>query len=248
MNRRYRTNQPAYFGRQTQVVVQNVVVFSHYKIKAELYPVRVLVGWLTQPADIGFLAGDHRTELDQREFLRLRDLIRAGNKARAALPHLAQGPIVEDLTPEFERHAIQWRGQPIAQAYIDEGWKLHTIHLPTVISLQEVVEQRKADSLMSSIHPGDPASLAALTLPIESNSFLQVAKLGKRYVLRNGYHRANALLRSGVESVPGLFRDVSDIAELTMPSGIFIERRIYSSARPPVLTDFLQPRLAATIH
>ena len=246
MGRRNRASRFPY-SQQPRFVVEQIVVPAGPRILASLYPVRVLVGWLTEPDDIGYLGGEHRTRLSSDELWRFRQLIRDGNRALTALPKLVQGDIVSDLPSKFERHEVKWRGQPISQPYIAEGWDFKLIRLDNIVSLQPLVSLRKVDSMMSTIHPTDFEALATLALPIDRDSFLQVAKLGDYLVLRNGYHRANALLRSGVGTAPGLFRSVHRIDELGLPPGTFAPK-ILDRTRPPTLADFLKHPLSATIR
>jgi hypothetical protein len=246
MSNRSKRNRPPYFNRQQGIVVEQIWIPAGPRIMAPMYPVRVLVGWLKEPDDIGYLGGEHRTKLTNEEILRFRQLIRNGNKARAALPKLKQGEVVSELPAEFESHAVQWRGQPAARPYIDEGWEIKLVHLNNIVSLQPLVSTKKCDSLMSMIHPADYSSLGALLLPLADVNYFSVAKLGDLYVLRNGYHRAHSLLRSGVALVPALVREVSALSELGMPPGTFAPH-ILDRDRPPILTDFQHSVLATTI-
>jgi hypothetical protein len=247
MSRHSDIKRTVHFNRQPRLVVEQISIPAGPRILASLYPVRVLVAWLKEPDDIGYLGGEHRIRLTTEEAMRYRHLIRDGNQARAALPKLVQGDVVSDLPEAYERHAVQWRGQPAAQPYIDEGWDIKLIRLSNIVSLQPLVSTEKCDSLMSVIHPDDYRSLAALALPLTSADYLQAGRLGDRYVLRNGYHRAYSLLRSGITQVPALVRNVLNLANLTLPPGTFAPR-ILDLDRPPVLADFQHPRLAATIR
>src|ERR1700730_509799 len=97
MSRRNKTNKPIYFDRQQRIVVQQIVIPAGPRILASLFPVRVLVGWLKEPDDVGYLGGEHRLRLTPEEFDRYRQLIRNGKRARFALPSLIQEDIVSEL-------------------------------------------------------------------------------------------------------------------------------------------------------
>jgi hypothetical protein len=213
---------------------------------ANMYPARVLVAWLKEPDDIGYLGGDHRVTLTNDQALLYRHLIRDGNQTRTTLPKLVQGEVVSDLPPEYERHAEQVSGQPAARPFLDEGWEIKLLRLNTIVSLQPVISLAKCNSLMSAIHPTDFRSLAELALPLTSANYFRAGRVGDSYVLCNGYHRSHSLLRSGVTSIPALVGNVASAADLGMPPGTFAPH-ILDSERPPILTDFQHSRLAATV-
>src|SRR5438445_4098686 len=161
------------FNRHQHYVVEQIIIPAGPRISAKLLPARVLVGWLTEPQDIGYLAGSHRVVLSMKLTKRLRDLIRSGNTARLQLAALEQGRVVENLKPEYEAHAQNWREQILAQPYIAEGWEIRTVHIPNVVSLQPVVEIRKCNAMMATLHPNDIGAIASFALPSEQDSFVQ---------------------------------------------------------------------------
>ena len=73
--------------------------------------------------------------------------------------------------------------------------------------------------------------------------FLEVAELGGRWFLRDGYHRAYNLLRMGVHHVPAVVISARDIGEVgaTQP-WFFCEEQLFSD-RPPRVIDFLHADL-----
>jgi hypothetical protein len=86
-----------------------------------------------------------------------------------------------------------------------------------------------------------PAAGLGFTVAIEA-SLMQVALAGDRAVLRDGYHRAVALLARGITRVPALVRraDVVDGAEL--PANVLL------GDRPPLLPDYLNDAVAADVE
>lgn len=68
-------------------------------------------------------------------------------------------------------------------------------------------------------------------------SFLQVAHYKGRYVLRDGYHRAYALLRRGIELVPAFVREYGQFEELGLNLGL-LPPRVYLGDHPPLLVDY----------
>lgn len=93
--------------------------------------------------------------------------------------------------------------------------------------------------------PGALAGVAGLAVGFGSN-FLNAIYVEKRLVLNNGSHRAYALRRLGVRHVPCIIQHVSSRDELEVV-GPFDARRspeLYlGHARPPMLKDYLDPRL-----
>jgi hypothetical protein len=76
-------------------------------------------------------------------------------------------------------------------------------------------------------------------------SFVQVARLQNRYVLRDGYHRAYGLLRRGISFVPVFVRDFG-FQELGLPSGM-LPQTAYLGERPPLLSDYLDDSVSSDV-
>jgi len=75
-------------------------------------------------------------------------------------------------------------------------------------------------------------------------SYLQVAGLGGRYFLRDGYHRAYGLLTAGIRQVPALVKEYDSFEQVAMPVGL-LPQGAYLGDRPPLLPDYLDNRVAA---
>jgi hypothetical protein len=78
-------------------------------------------------------------------------------------------------------------------------------------------------------------------------SFLLVAAVKGRYILRDGYHRAYGLLRRGVNVVPALVRNFETVEELSIPGGM-LPRHEFLGDRPPRLCDYLDDTVAADVE
>ena len=74
-------------------------------------------------------------------------------------------------------------------------------------------------------------------------SYLQVAVIGDRAVLRDGYHRCYGLLKAGVRQVPAFVKRYASWAEAGMPAGLLPEA-VCLGERPPLLTDYLDDAVA----
>jgi hypothetical protein len=108
------------------------------------------------------------------------------------------------------------------------------------------------------LRPGQLASLAAsgpaaamvgIMVGFGSN-FLSAIRSGSRLLLQNGYHRAYALRSLGFTHAYCIVEDVTrkDELKLTADEDVAGDPEFYfASARPPLLKDFFDPRLAKTL-
>jgi hypothetical protein len=78
-------------------------------------------------------------------------------------------------------------------------------------------------------------------------SFLQVVRCGDRYLLRDGYHRAVALLARGINVVPGLVRDAGGPEEYRPRPGM-LQPEAFLGNRPPLLPDYLDDDVSAAVQ
>jgi hypothetical protein len=85
---------------------------------------------------------------------------------------------------------------------------------------------------------------AAFPLNIHTGSpFFEVACLRGRWFLRDGYHRAYALLKAGVFEVPAVIVRAKTIEELGATRPWFFPEEVLFSKAPPRLLDFLNDDL-----
>lgn len=75
-------------------------------------------------------------------------------------------------------------------------------------------------------------------------SFLQVADVGGRFVLRDGYHRAIGLLAHDIHVVPAFVRPFPTVEGVGGPG--LLSASVFMGPRPPVLADFLDDRVTIT--
>jgi hypothetical protein len=76
-------------------------------------------------------------------------------------------------------------------------------------------------------------------------SFVSVAELRRRYVLRDGYHRAYQLLAAGVATIPAFVRRFGDDESL-FRNGMLPED-VYCGERPPTLADYHDDNVAGDV-
>lgn len=92
---------------------------------------------------------------------------------------------------------------------------------------------------------------AALALPVGFGSnLLSVVKSGPRLLLQNGYHRAYALRALGIAHAPCVVTEVTRKDELKVAASdeVCADPEFYfAAARPPLLRDFFDPRLARVL-
>jgi len=113
-----------------------------------------------------------------------------------------------------------------------------------------VRNDRDTDGLDFSLHSSNPDLKLLLTpttskcedLPLSlygGSPFFEVAELGGRWFLRDGYHRAYHLLQAGVYRVPAVVIYARSIEELGATAPWFFNEEQLFSAHPPQVTDFL---------
>ncbi len=87
--------------------------------------------------------------------------------------------------------------------------------------------------------------------------FFEVAEYLGRWFLRDGYHRAEYLLRSGIAQVPAVVIRARTLAELGPTDPWFFSEQVLFSPHPPYVSDFLdeqltqqytRPRMLKTLH
>ena len=102
----------------------------------------------------------------------------------------------------------------------------------TLISTDPNLHLRRSGDLVTPwlAHAGSP--------------FLEVARYRDRWFLRDGYHRAYALLLAGVFAVPALIVEATTLAELGADQTRFFPEATLLSQRPPCLADFLDDALS----
>jgi len=77
-------------------------------------------------------------------------------------------------------------------------------------------------------------------------SFVQVARVDNRYVLRDGYHRAFGFLKRGAHWVPVFVREYARYEELGLGPGL-LPPSSYLGDRPPLLVDYFDDEVSADV-
>jgi hypothetical protein len=80
-----------------------------------------------------------------------------------------------------------------------------------------------------------------------ATSYLQIADVGGRFVLRDGNNRAAALVRQGITKVPALVRRFGHGEDLAALKGV-LAPAMYLGERPPTPLDYWDPAVSIAIH
>jgi len=96
--------------------------------------------------------------------------------------------------------------------------------------------------------PGLPSvRMQAVTLLVTmGTSYVQVVRYRDRWFLRDGYHRASRLLRSGISIIPCIYIEAKTFEEVQAGVGALPFEVLYSD-RPPALNDFWDDTVSADI-
>ena len=107
--------------------------------------------------------------------------------------------------------------------------------------------QGKSEAIVRSLNPdltvelGNASHTVGNRSPISiyhGSPFIEVGEYKGRWFLRDGYHRAYALLQAGVYCVPALIIKARTLEELGPVQPWFFDELTLFSQHPPMLTDF----------
>jgi hypothetical protein len=129
-----------------------------------------------------------------------------------------------------------------------------TLPLPTPASLPILYDDAQKSWIITSPNPNlrimtnvssqaqEGVSAVGFAVTIMP-SYLQVACVQGRYILRDGYHRAFGLLRRGIRLAPAFVRDAASVEELRLPAGL-LRQISFLGDRPPTLTDYFDDQVS----
>jgi hypothetical protein len=80
-----------------------------------------------------------------------------------------------------------------------------------------------------------------------TQSYLQIAGVGGRYFLRDGYHRAYGLLSAGIRQVPALVKEFGSWQEVGLPAPGLLPQSAFLGERPPLLADYLDDTVSIDV-
>ncbi len=94
-----------------------------------------------------------------------------------------------------------------------------------------------------------PMSMLAVTFLVSmGTSYLQVAHYNGRDFLRDGYHRAAALLHAGINEVPCVYIEAKNFEEVGANPATMLSYEVLFGDRPPLLGDFWDDSVAADVE
>jgi hypothetical protein len=103
----------------------------------------------------------------------------------------------------------------------------------------------RPDQIAGGERFGPSAVVMGLVVGFSSN-FLTAIQSDNRLLLHNGHHRAFALLDHGVTHAPCIIQTVTRRDELNLIAGEDVQEApafYFKASRPPLLKDFLDPRI-----
>jgi hypothetical protein len=197
------------------------------------------------------------------------DLIRSAPVVAAHMANLSWRPGAVDLRKVgafqsvINLHGLDERIEGLS----DDMESLLDFAIPTERRLQQIPvtgEQDRKSYTVSSANPnlrvvGSAVGPAEVTLvegipPINAlaiqyfiainPSFMQVVHFNGRWFLRDGYHRAGALLKAGISACPCLIVDAGDLTQLGLPDNA-VPFDVLFGPRPPMLPDFWDGQVSA---
>jgi hypothetical protein len=134
--------------------------------------------------------------------------------------------------------------------YLADDWPslIDLAFAPSMSVLYDSVYDATSNTLeLHSDHPNlHLRTTPKLSTPLTAYTggpFFEVALYNGRWFLRDGYHRAYALLNAGIERLPSVIVYARSLAELGADKRWFFPESVLFSSRPPRVTDFLNPDL-----
>lgn len=164
----------------------------------------------------------------------------------------------------FQRRLIFDAEYPQPAAPASETWPALTALAfgPPVSTAFTRLSSTSEKLIFQSANPNMQLRLAATGAPGPfefhgGSPFFEVAEYRGRWFLRDGYHRAEYLLRSGITQVPAVVIRARTLAELGPIGPWFFSEQILFGPHPPYVSDFLdehltqqyiRPRMLKTLH
>jgi len=268
-----RRNRQLQFRSPTTV---SRIIVRRPQLNGDLFPARVIVGWLHPQFDSYYLAGSHR-QAPGRDLLQENEkLLHRGRLTRLRLPVVDLRDAVGQLPGNYMPYVARFLGDPIVRQKLTQGFELVLVDLHRICGLQTVISLMKTESMTKALDLSDPLSIARLALPMtltpdlivpslstyapsmqvakvsvpgttQPPSHLHVARLNDRYLMTDGYHRAYVFLRAGIRYVPGFYKVAHRYRDLDLPDGL-LPQSLLARDRPPLLTDFLVDDVAVDLH
>jgi hypothetical protein len=225
-------------GRADHPPIVRIPVEEHEPLLAELLRnPRVRHGFNIVPTEVAFVELD-RLVVSQKHI----DL----THARRLAGRLGPAPSPEQvfracLSSDHPRPKVEW-------AQVGEHRYVFTSTSNDLRALG--VLPMEARNLRGMRPPGDVVGVVGMAVGFGSN-FLSVIHVENRLLLHNGSHRAYALRKLGIRSVPCIVQHVSMRDELDLVALPEVRRHpdLYlEEPRPPMLVDYFRPELHTVLR
>jgi hypothetical protein len=129
-------------------------------------PARALIGWMDRGEALLFMTSRRADLAATPEQQALVDAARTAVVSRAA--GLDQEGLIEEAPREFADHIEKLRTYPPAEELFEEGWRVVVVDISRVRAAQPIVHVDHAEERTESAGATDVASIAAITIPIQT--------------------------------------------------------------------------------
>jgi hypothetical protein len=129
-------------------------------------PARALIGWLDRAEALLFMNSRRADVVATPEQETQVDAAWAAVGARP--PGADQAGVVDDAPPELGAHLEQLRNYPPAAELFNQGWRLALVDISRVRGAQPIVHVDHAEERTAPASESDLASIAAITVPIQT--------------------------------------------------------------------------------
>jgi hypothetical protein len=150
-------------------------------------------------------------------------------------------PVLEDHSKLWEFCLPTGRTDPPRGAFNDSDERGFTI---SSLNPNLRIAGSKVDTIELKT-PAGPIRVQAIMFFVNfGNSYINIARHGGRYFLRDGYHRVTGLLQAGITTMPAVVINLPGTFEELMPGRQVFSRAICFSDHPPLVSDYLDDTVA----
>ena len=177
---------------------------------------------------------------------------------RVAEYEFGLAPIDALLTPQFsadtdyvDELASLLENDPSPSAVFDFSMPSGRLTPPIISANTVIFSSSRLDLFASPIPLVRPTDQGGYEITVEAQSrpnLLQVAVYKDRLILTNGVHKALALQRKGITTIPCVWRKVNAIDEVGLPQAGFemFKMPVLEGSRPALVADFLNEAVSPT--
>jgi hypothetical protein len=172
----------------------------------------------------------------------------------------AQVPIESLITPQWwadldyiEELSDKLGPDPSSEAQMRFAFAEGRINTPIVVGNQVQFTSSRRDLYADQVPTIKKTSEGSFEIVVRATSrpnYVQVAVIDGRLVLTNGVHKVCALYSKGLKTCYCVIRVASNLQEggLNLQATSLYRDAVFRSARPAAVVDFLNPKLAGSLH